>query len=66
MSGNRTGEALRGARYEVALARQARQPITWFVVDRSGRLSPRWIGKGAQALREAIWLTRVLNGAGSA
>lgn len=66
MSEDTTGEALRGSRYEVALERQAAQPITWFVVDRSGRLSPRRMGTGPRALREAIWLARVLNGAGSA
>lgn len=61
-----TGEAVRGGRYEVALAREAARPVTWFVVDRSGRLSPRRMGTGPRALREAIWLTRVLNGAGAA
>jgi len=65
MSEDTTGEALRGARYEVGLTCVAARPITWFVVDRSGRLSPRRMGTGPRALHEAIWLTGVLNGAGN-
>lgn len=49
-------------RYEVALHRQAGGPITWFVVDRTGFLDPRRIGTGAQGLREALCLARILNG----
>lgn len=65
MTEGTTDQALRGARYEVALMREAARPITWFVVDRTGRLYPRRLGAGPRALREAIWLTRVLNGATS-
>lgn len=49
-------------RYEVAMHRPAAEPITWFVVDRTGFLDPRRIGTGAQGLREALWLARLLNG----
>lgn len=51
-----------GSRYEVALQRRKGEPITWFVVDRTGFLDPRRIGTGAQGVREAVWLARILNG----
>jgi hypothetical protein len=55
-----------GLRYEVAMLRhKAGAPFTWFVVDRTGALRARRIGTGAKGLREAIWLTRVLNGMGA-
>lgn len=56
-----TEETKVGGRYEVAQRRAQKGPSEWFVVDRTGCLAPRRLGLGARALREAIWLTRVLN-----
>jgi hypothetical protein len=54
----------KGPRYDVAMPRDRRpgEPITWFVIDTSGRLRPRRVGSGVQGLREALCLVRVLNG----
>lgn len=50
-----------GMRYEVALGRPSGGRRTIYVVDNHDVHRPRGMGSGAQALREALCLARVLN-----
>lgn len=64
MSDNETNGGVRLERYAVAAeaGRKADEPVTWYVVDRTGRLRDRCFGTGPRALHEARWFARVYNG----